>query len=129
MFDLDELIQSDVADRNLLKEQYIIPASVVNQLANLCLYVLDRVKENFPNMKINSGYRCRTLNAWVKGSKNSQHMKGQAADISHSNLDAVWQLLKDINVDQCIRYDNFIHVSFKFMDNRNQYIDQRSQNH
>ena len=33
-------------------------------------------------LKVNSGYRCKKLNDLVGGSKNSQHTKGQAADIA-----------------------------------------------
>ena len=126
MFDLDELVFSAIAEKNLLHEQWIVSASIVNCLANLCIYVLDRMKEKFPDMVITSGYRCRTLNAWVKGVVSSQHMRGEAVDVTHSDLDALWEFVKELTVDQAIRYNTFIHVSFKLGYNRNQYIDRRS---
>lgn len=48
----------------------------------LCAYVLEplRVAMNEP-IKIGSGFRCQKLNKAVGGVYNSQHMKGQAADL------------------------------------------------
>lgn len=120
-FDLNDLVRSTMAEQHNVKEQYQITASIVNNLANLSLYVLDRVKEKFPEMLITSGYRCKEVNRLVKGAENSLHMKGMAADIFVKDLDALWDFLQNINVDQCIRYPGYIHVSFDFVHNRNQY--------
>ena len=51
-------------------------------LVYLCAYVLEplRVAMNEP-IKIGSGFRCQKLNKAVGGVYNSQHMKGQAADL------------------------------------------------
>lgn len=68
---------------------------------------------------VNSGYRCSVLNEYIKGSKNSQHMKGQAADIRVSG--EVWQtkelfelIIAGFTFDQVIYYpeQNFVHVSY-----------------
>ena len=55
---------------------------VIN-LVYLAAYVLEplRVAMNEP-IKISSGFRCRELNAKVGGVYNSQHVKGQAADLN-----------------------------------------------
>lgn len=124
-FTLDDLVYSKTAEKNMLHEQWNVQAVVVNNLSNLCMYVLDVLKEEFPSLAINSGYRCSTLNCWVKGSKNSPHMKGQAVDIWAKDLDALTEHIKTMNVDQIIRYRNFVHVSFNLGYNRNQYIDKR----
>lgn len=121
-FDLNDLVRSTMAEQHNVKEQYQITAPIVNNLANLSLYVLDRVKEKFPEMLITSGYRCKEVNRLVKGAENSQHMKGMAADIFVKDLDALWDFLHKITIDQCIRYPNFIHVSYNFSSNRMQYI-------
>lgn len=46
---------------------------------------------------VTSGYRCKELNKVLKGSKNSQHMKGEAADITtndkYGNMVMVIELL------------------------------------
>lgn len=124
-FNLNDLTHSDAADRHLLYEQYIVTSRLVKNMADLATMVLDEIKKLFPEMKINSGYRCRTLNLWVKGKSNSQHLDGQAADIWAKNLDALWDLILALNIDQAIRYENFIHVSYRGSYNRHQYIDLR----
>lgn len=64
---------------------------------------------------LNSGYRTPELNKAVKGSKNSQHTKGEAADIRAEDPLLLLQLLQKhkIPFDQVILYDDFIHISFK----------------
>ena len=78
-------------------------------------------------INIVSGLRSVQLNNIVKGVPNSQHLTGQAADITSRHILAMWHsLLVKIEFDQAILYidDNnnitFIHVSFNFRDNRNQ---------
>lgn len=66
---------------------------------------------------LNSGYRCRKLNTVLKGSKNSQHMKGEAADIRCENaLDVLFVAQNIIRhklpFDQMVLYSTFIHLSF-----------------
>jgi len=65
-------------------------------------------------LKINSGYRCKKLNGLVGGSDNSQHMKGQAADIASDAPIHLARLVidKGLNFDQMILYPNFIHLSY-----------------
>ncbi len=40
------------------------------------------------SLHINSGYRCEAHNTAIKGSKNSQHILGQAVDIGWQGVDA-----------------------------------------
>ena len=45
--------------------------------------ILDPLREAYGKpITVTSGYRCPKLNTAVKGAKNSQHIKGQAADIN-----------------------------------------------
>lgn len=73
---------------------------------------------------VTSGYRCKKLNDAVGGSKTSQHMKGQAADIRsvsdtpQDNKDLFMTIMgmmiqKQIDVGQLIdEYNyNWIHIS------------------
>lgn len=77
---------------------------------------------------VNSGYRCKELNDIVKGSKNSQHMTGQAADITTDSKDNNKKLFKTLkrlnNFDQLINeYDySWIHVSYSNTLNRKQIL-------
>ena len=67
-------------------------------------------------LKVNSGYRCKKLNDLVGGSKNSQHMKGQAADIASDAPIRLARIVIDrgLDFDQMILYPNFIHLSYTF---------------
>lgn len=85
---------------------------------------LEKVRNIFGKpIIVTSGYRCPELNPLVGGAENSQHMKGEAADISASrkadNADLLGIIRTFSNYDQLIDYTNdkgqvqFIHVSFK----------------
>lgn len=65
-------------------------------------------------LKVNSGHRCKKLNDLVRGSANSQHMKGQAADIaSDAPIHLAWLVIeRGFEFDQMILYPNFIHLSY-----------------
>lgn len=95
--------------------------------------VLDPLRERvgFPIL-ICSGYRCKELNKIVGGSKKSQHLTGQAADIlgmiPNSNIKLAEELLSgDYFFDQAIfeRYNRdkltclWIHISYNPGHNRN----------
>lgn len=79
-FTLDELLASETA-----KKQHIINAPGVDEVCALCALVhnvlqplRDAMREP---IKIGSGYRCTRLNKAVGGVGNSQHTRGQAADL------------------------------------------------
>lgn len=96
----------------------------VENLKNLVINVLEPARL-FLKMKIfiNSGFRCKLLNKLVGGSKNSDHMKGNAADITCKNNEKLFNWIKDnCEFDQLIKYDTFIHVSYRLKDNRKEII-------
>ena len=131
-FQLSALVRSATADANKIIEQYNVPFFVVNNLFNLCEYFLEPLQKQLGKIEVTSGYRCSKVNSLVNGSKNSQHMKGEAVDIvppglfdREKKLSELWHVLLAWNIDQAIRYDNFIHVSWKFSGNRQQYLDYR----
>lgn len=62
------------------------PEDVVRMKA-LCENVLEPLRKRFGVIRITSGFRCKALNIAVGGVKNSQHMKGEAADIHVSSLE------------------------------------------
>ena len=66
-------------------------------------------------IKISSGYRSPELNRLIGGVPNSQHVKGQAADIDAVGMNAA-ELFEAIGAnivfDQCIReFDAWVHIS------------------
>ena len=80
-FTLEELIRSNTAERmgidNVPKDE-----KVVENLRSLCLEVLQPLRDYVgAPVHIKSGYRCPELNMAVGGVKNSQHCRGEAADI------------------------------------------------
>ena len=100
----------------------------VKNLINLVTYVLNPCRQYIGTaIHINSGYRSKRLNTIIGGAATSQHMDGKAADITtlHDKADNdLFQFIVDkIDFDQCIRYKNFIHVSYNGRFNRNQVID------
>jgi zinc D-Ala-D-Ala carboxypeptidase len=123
-FTLAELLKSDTAVRHNLQEQFNPPIQIVNNLGALCVNVLQPLRDAVKQpIYVTSGYRCDRLNTIVGGSRNSQHRKGEAADIElelDGNLKAGNKLLfetiiaLDLPFDQLINeFDySWIHVSF-----------------
>jgi zinc D-Ala-D-Ala carboxypeptidase len=91
--------------------------------------VVQPVREQFGVTVINSGYRGPALNEAVGGSSNSQHCKGQAADIEcpgTSNYDVAKWIEDNLDFDQLILEfytpgipdSGWVHVSYKTEGNR-----------
>lgn len=79
-FSLEELEYSSKAVQNHLENK--APASLVPSLRNLCLQVLEPLRQHAGKpVIISSGYRSPALNRLVGGVKTSQHLKGEAVDI------------------------------------------------
>ena len=126
-FTLEELTKSQVAAR--LKIDNTPPEEARKQLVALVTAVLDPLREAWGGpVTVTSGYRCKALNAAVGGVANSQHMLGQAADItvgSQADNERLMAVLKRLGlpVDQVIGEHGFrwIHVSHGPR-NRKQYL-------
>ena len=79
-FTIDELCASQTAKARGIKNKPGIP-EIIN-LVYLTAYVLQPLRDAMQEpIKIGSGYRCPQLNRAVGGVANSQHIKGQAADL------------------------------------------------
>ena len=79
-FTIEEMYASDTAKRLGINNKPNMQQMI--NLVYLCAYVLEplRVAMGEP-IKIGSGFRCEKLNKAVGGVYNSQHLKGQAADL------------------------------------------------
>ena len=77
--------------------------------------VLDPVREKLGMpIVVNSGYRCEKHNKDVGGVRNSQHLRGEAADVTCSDLPRLKALIiENGKFDQLITYPTFLHVSYK----------------
>lgn len=76
-----------------------------------------------------SGYRSKLVNRRVNGAPNSQHMKGEAADIHCADNARLFEIIREnIVFDQLIwEFGNndqpqWIHVSYKSQGNRNEIL-------
>lgn len=118
-FTLQEMTASSTAD-SLGIVNTIPDDEIKNNIMSLIMKVLDPVREKYGQaIRINSGYRSPQLNAAVGGSNSSQHVKGQAADLTTGTKDGN-KILFDIirehgEYDQLIDESDFawVHVSYK----------------
>lgn len=126
-FSIKELCSSDTARVRGIDNT---PTTKVElALTNLVDNVLDPLREWYGKpITVNSGYRSPKLNTAVGGSKTSQHMKGEAADITAGSKEDNKKLFDYIKsnlvFDQLIDESNFswVHVSFKPAGNRRQIL-------
>ena len=117
-FTISELLKSDTALKHKLWNG--APKEAEENLRALVDEVLDPLREAYGRpIRVTSGYRCPKLNNLVGGSPNSQHTRGEAADIqpvigNEADLDELAQILiANGKFDQLILYPTFIHVSWK----------------
>lgn len=80
-FSLTELTRSETASK--LKIDNTPTPDAKAYLIELAMFILQPLRDAYGKpIKISSGYRCMKLNDAVKGTKTSQHLVGQAADIN-----------------------------------------------
>lgn len=106
-------------------------------LKALCENVLEPLRNHLGRaVVINSGFRCRKLNDAVKGARNSQHMRGEAADIRVGSKKEVMEIMHFImtecSFDQLIweksARSQWIHVSYSRTAKNRQYYLQKLRN-
>ena len=134
-FSLSEMLASETA------ETLHIPNTPlkchITALQNLVQRCLEPTRQHFGlPIQVNSGYRCPQLNAAVKGASNSQHLAGEAADITiprkhwpfcYTSSEQIARLLftwmKD-NVDLILEHSGtswWVHVSCRINFRRNRH--------
>ncbi|WP_417007115.1 D-Ala-D-Ala carboxypeptidase family metallohydrolase [Alistipes putredinis] len=124
-FTKSELTRSDTA--RILKIDNTPTPEASAALDALMWNALDPIRRMWGKpIIVNSGYRCPKLNAAIGGSATSQHMKGEAADITAGDptknkelFDMIAQ--SAIPFDQLIDEKNYrwIHVSYRPNGRRN----------
>lgn len=121
-FTLEELCVTSTGIPNIPDSQAII------NLTKIVLFVLNplRIKANSA-IKVISGFRCKEVNAKVKGAVNSQHIEGEATDYVISGMSP--KLTFKFTAQNCNDFDQLIyeydkdccHVSYSDTEtNRNQ---------
>ena len=125
-FTYEELCNSNVAERRGINNRPRTKEGekrVIENLKALCMEVLQPLRDFLGKpVVISSGYRCAELNKAVGGVRNSQHMKGEAADIHVENTEHLLKIMHFImdetDFDQVIWERNragtqWVHVSYK----------------
>lgn len=131
-FTIDELCASDTARRKGIDNTPNADARLRMQI--LIEQLLDPIRAAWGGpITVTSGYRSPELNKKVGGVSNSQHMKGEAADITVGSVgdnkrlfDKIVELQKagKIAFDQLIDESKYVwvHVSYRSGKNRNQIL-------
>lgn len=117
-FTIDELCKSATAAQ--YKIDNTPSQEAIENMKALVANVLDPLRESWGKpIVVSSGYRSRKLNTKLKGSKNSQHCLGQAADIKVGNKEEnkkLFNLIQELKLpyDQLIDEYNYswVHVSY-----------------
>lgn len=126
-FTIEELCQSDKARQMGIDNTPT--EDVIDSLSDLVENVLDPAREKIGKpVAVSSGYRCPELNRAVGGVVTSQHVKGEAADLTTGNRKEnkrLFQIIRDnLPFDQLIdEYDySWVHVSYRRSGNRKQIL-------
>ena len=127
-FTLGELCKSDVAVEKRIENTPDNPT--IERMQALMDECLDKVREMWGKpIGVNSGYRSAELNKAVGGAKNSQHLRGEAADITTGSKDNNRKLFdlivaSDIPFDQLIDESGYkwLHISYCKDYNRKQVL-------
>jgi len=107
----------------------IVNVANLAQFNNLKLLVTNVLQPARDALKmpihVNSGFRNKKVNAKVNGATNSQHMRGQAADIKCSDNAKLFSIIfESQNFDQLIwemgdsKQPDWVHVSYNSAHNR-----------
>jgi hypothetical protein len=126
-FTIEELCASTTAKERGINNT---PSNeVIYNLRMLVIFVLDPLRRKYGKpIHVNSGYRSTQLNKAVGGVKTSQHVKGQAVDIttySRSGNKRLFELIRESGCfDQLIDEQNlsWVHVSFNVNGNRKEVL-------
>ena len=129
-FTLAEMVRSQTARRlNIDNTQ---DEHQIEFMRELCVHVLQPIRNEFGPVRITSGLRVPELNRAIGGSSSSQHcaLNGAAADIDFGdgNKPVFDWIVNNIVFDQLIREfgddktPDWIHVSYNYGKNRGQIL-------
>ena len=119
-----EMLRSSTAEKLNIKNVPNDPIVIEN--LEHTIEQLDELRRLYGHpIIITSGYRCPELNKAVGGKSNSQHVKGQAADLKY-DPELLQFIIKNFHYDQLIeetsKRSKWIHISFNKEKERMQYI-------
>lgn len=96
----------------------------IDAMTELCENVLQKVRDHFGRVDVNSGFRCLLLNRALRSNDTSQHLMGEAGDIEVggvSNYDLACWIRDNCEFDKVILEfytsgdpsSGWVHVSFR----------------
>lgn len=113
-FTLSEFTRSGTAIRRGISN--IPTPSEIAAMRQLCLNVLEPLRQRFGRIIITSGFRCPKLNMAVGGVCSSQHLRGEAADIYVTDKETRRKyaafIMSNTPYDQMVIEPRWIHVSY-----------------
>ena len=124
-FTLSELTKTNTGLRNNPNRHEVAA------LFNLCVNLLQPARDHYGEaITVTSGFRSPAVNKAVGGARKSQHLRGEAADITVFTKEEnkkLFELIRDnLSFDQLINERDFswIHVSYKSeKENRKQVLE------
>ena len=121
---VNEMLHSQTAEKLNIKNVPNDPIVIEN--LEHTIEQLDELRRLYGHpIIITSGYRCPELNKAVGGKANSQHVKGQAADLKY-DPELLQFIINNYHYDQLIeetsKRSKWIHISFNKEKERMQYI-------
>lgn len=121
---VNEMLRSQTAEKLNIKNVPNDPIVIEN--LEHTIEQLDELRRLYGHpIFVTSGYRCPALNKAVGGKPNSQHVKGQAADLKW-DPELLQFIINNYNYDQLIeetsKRTKWIHISFNKNGERQQYI-------
>ena len=126
-FTIKELVKSSTAEAKGIDNTP--NPDIESNLTALVNNVLDPLREIYGKpIKVNSGYRCPTLNKAIGGSATSDHVKGFAADITVGTKEGnerLFNIIKhNFHFSQLIDEKDFswVHVSYNPNNLKNQIL-------
>ena len=135
-FTLQEFTKSVTAIRNDIDNSP--NAEHIRNIQLLVKFVLQPLREGLNKpIRITSGYRSESLNKLIKGSKRSQHCKGQAADLQFRvdgvmDNKVIWDKVIELDLpfDQMINEFelSWIHISYNHEHNRKSLLEAYKEN-
>ncbi len=82
-FTLEEMLESSEAREHNIIEQWSPPPEIIDKLRDLCVNLLQPLRDRLGPIFVSSGWRCPRLNTLVGGVSNSWHKLGEAADVEY----------------------------------------------
>lgn len=129
-FKFIEMVRSSKADEFNI-DNWPKDADIIDNII-FTMECLDKIREEYGlPLSVSSGYRCPELNRAVGGSKTSQHMKGQAADINLGSVEKNRAFfnwcsanIEILPIDQLIDESHYswVHLSFTKENQRHQVL-------